>query len=292
MEIRRILLPVEFQGASSALARQAAGIARRFGAAIVVLNVVTPLSYGAGILEGNYVPTSREDLLAELIREARKELDESLASELAGLPVKRLLVEGDPALEIVKAARNEDVDLIMMPTHGRKGFRRFLLGSVTAKVLHDSHLPVWTGAHLHESSASAEFALRHVLCGLDLGPHSAGLLSWAAQFAARVQARLTVAHVTAGLETYRPAPEWPAQLTSITRQQIANLLQAAGATADTVIETGDVAKVLNEIAVQQHADLLVVGRSPSAGHLGGTGYAIVRESCNPVLSVRQVSANS
>jgi nucleotide-binding universal stress UspA family protein len=291
MEIRKILLPVEFQGASSALAHQAAGIARRFGAAIVVLNVVTPLSYGAGMLEGNYVPTSREDLLAELIREARKDVDASLASELAELPVKRLVVAGDPAVEIVKAARNEDADLIMMPTHGRKGFRRFLLGSVTAKVLHDSHLPVWTGAHLDESNAS-EFAPRHIVCGLDLGSHGAGLLSWAVQFAARFQARLTVAHVTAGLEAYRPAPEWPAQLMSITRRQIAGLLQAAETTADTVVESGDVPKVLNEIAMQKHADLLVVGRSPSAGHLGGTGYAIVRESRIPVLSVRQASANS
>jgi nucleotide-binding universal stress UspA family protein len=289
MEIRKILLPVEFQGASSALAHQAAGIARRFGATVVVLNVVTPLSYAAGMIEGNYVPTSRDDLLAELIREARKDLDASLQPELAGLPVKRLLVEGDPALEIVKAARSENVDLIMMPTHGRKGFRRFLLGSVTAKVLHDSHVPVWTGAHLDESG-SAEFSLRHVLCGVDLGPHSAELLSWAAQMAAVFQAKLTVVHIAAGLEAYSPAPEWHAELALVTRQQITKLLESTGATADIIVESGDVAKLLNENAVQQRADLLVVGRRPSAGHLGGTGYAIIRESRTPVVSVRRASS--
>ncbi|MGA8595805.1 MAG: universal stress protein [Bryobacteraceae bacterium] len=47
---------------------------------------------------------------------------------------------GDPAAAIVKCAQAEQVDLIMMPTHGYGPYRKFLLGSVTAKVLHDSDL--------------------------------------------------------------------------------------------------------------------------------------------------------
>src|SRR5207245_2957797 len=54
---------------------------------------------------------------------------------------------GDPAAEITHYAEKNQVDLIMMPTHGYGRFRNMLLGSVTAKVLHDAHCPIWTAAH-------------------------------------------------------------------------------------------------------------------------------------------------
>ena len=57
-----------------------------------------------------------------------------------------------------------------MPTHGYGPFRRFLLGSVTAKVLHDVDCPVWTGPHLEQ--APQWKSVRRVACALDLGPHS------------------------------------------------------------------------------------------------------------------------
>jgi nucleotide-binding universal stress UspA family protein len=290
MNIHTILLPIDFQSPPAGLVHQAAAIARQFRSTIVILSVVTPLSYSAGMLQGGYVPAGREDLLAELIRQARKNLDQCLQPELAGLPVKRILVEGDPALEIVKASLNENADLIMMPTHGRKGFRRFLLGSVTAKVLHDSQIPVWTGAHL-EDAPPTELAIRNVVCGIDLGPHSRSTASWASQMVEAFHARLTLVHITAGLEIYGPAPEWEGALAGMAEQRIAALLASIGATGDVVIESGDPAKLLNQIVVQRKADLLVVGRSASPGHLGGTGYGIVRESRIPVVSVRYAQNN-
>jgi len=59
-----------------------------------------------------------------------------------------VLKEGDPAQQIVEYARTTDVDLIMMPTHGYGRFRAALLGSVTAKVIHDSLCALWTSAHI------------------------------------------------------------------------------------------------------------------------------------------------
>jgi nucleotide-binding universal stress UspA family protein len=237
------------------------------------------------MLEGGYVPTSREDLLQQLIAQAQKDLDRCLQPELAGLPVKRVLVPGDPAREIVQAARSENADLIMMPTHGRKGFRRFILGSVTAKVLHDSSAPVWTAAHLEEAP-SPDFAVRKIACGIDLSQHSRSLASWAVQMATAFQAQLTFVHITAGLDAYGPAPEWKATLADLAARQMAELQSAIGSQAQVVIRSGDVARLLNQVALQEGADLLVVGRRPSPGHLGGTGYGIIRESRIPVVSVR------
>ena len=64
-------------------------------------------------------------------------------SELDGIAVTRVLLRGNPAHEIVKTARDHNVDLIAMSTRGEGVFYRFLLGSVTAKVLHEIQCPVW-----------------------------------------------------------------------------------------------------------------------------------------------------
>jgi hypothetical protein len=72
------------------------------------------------------------------------------------------------APEIVDAARRWGADLLMMPTHGRGTFRRLLLGSVTAKVLHDLECPVWTDVHSETAPPIEEIHCRRILCAVDL----------------------------------------------------------------------------------------------------------------------------
>jgi nucleotide-binding universal stress UspA family protein len=288
LKIGRILLPIDFQSPSKRVVHQAAALARHFHSEIVMLHVVTPLSYSAGMIEGNYVPANLDDLLKELLRQAQKQLDQTLGPEFEGIDVKRMLLEGDPALTIVKTARAEKADLIAMPTHGYGAFRRFLLGSVTAKVLHDSDCPVWTGAHLEEEPAR-EFSIRNILCAVDLSPHSSKTVQWAAQMAAEFGARLTLAHITAGMEIYGPGPyqvdpSWTERLVSSANRQLANLQQEVGTKAEVFIGSGDVPKLLSQAAEQTSADVLIIGR-PSSGRLRATGYGIIRESPIPVLSV-------
>ncbi len=288
LRIGRILLPIDFQDPSKRVVHQAAAIARHYHSEIVMLHVVTPLSYSAAMIEGNYVPANLGDLLKELIRQAQKQLDQALGPELDGIVVKRMLLEGDPALTIVQTSRVEKADLIAMPTHGYGAFRRFLLGSVTAKVLHDSDCPVWTGAHLEEEPAR-EFSIRNILCAVDLSPHSAKTVQWAAQMAAEFEARLTLAHITSGMEIYGPGPyqvdpSWTEARAHSARSQLANLQQKVGTEAEVFIGSGDVPKLLSHAAVQSSADVLIIGR-PSGGRLRATGYGIIRESYVPVLSV-------
>ena len=131
--------------------------------------------------------------------------------------------------EIVKTARDRNVDLIVMSTHGHGAFYRFLLGSVTAKVLHESQCPVWTGAHLEEAPAR-EFSIRHVLCSVDLSPHSRHTASLAAELAAAVDAKLTLVHITASVEIYGPGgsyvdPVWKEKIVGFATEEIAKLQQ-------------------------------------------------------------------
>jgi nucleotide-binding universal stress UspA family protein len=288
--MKNILLPVALPKTALGVVHQAAFLARHFQCEIILLHVVTSLNYPAGVLESGHELAER-DLHAAIIKRAQQELDLSLRVELDGIAVKRLLLRGDPAQEIVRTARDEKVSLVAMSTRGYGMFYRFLLGSVTAKVLHDSDCPVWTDAQWEEAP-TREFAIRNVICAVDLGPHSRNTVSRAAQIAAEFGARLTLVHNTPGVETYGPGglqvlPEWKEALVGYATGEIAKLQQDVGTKAEVIIDSGGVHKLLNRAAEQVNGDLLVIGHMPAGGHLGDndSGYAIVRESHIPVLSV-------
>jgi nucleotide-binding universal stress UspA family protein len=199
-----------------------------------------------------------------------------------------VLVKGDPAQAIVQAAEVEKADLIMMPSHGYT-FNRFLLGSVTAKVLYGTECPIWTGAHVEELP-QREFAIRNVLCAVDFGPRSQKTVSWAAQMAAEFGARLTLTHVTASVELWGPGgsyvvPGWKESFVTYASQQLADLQKEMNIKADVLIGSGDVPKVLSEVARQTKADLLVTACYPYGGNLRIHGYAIICAVPIPVLSV-------
>ncbi len=284
MNIRKILLPVDFPNPSLRVIHQAATLARHFHSEIVMLHVLSAQSQAAG------VPVDRAgwDMLAEMIRVAEKNHDESLRPELEGLAIRRIIAKGDPAPAIVEAAQVEQADLVMMPSHGYS-FNRFLLGSATAQVLHGTECPVWTGAHLEESPVT-QFAIRSVLCAIDLSSRSDQTASWAAQIADEFGGRLTLAHVTSSVELLGPGgsyivQKWKDELVSDAARRIANLQREMGIKADVFIGSGDVPKVLSEAAKQTKADLLVIECYPYGGNLRIHGYAIICAVPVPVLSV-------
>jgi len=181
--------------------------------------------------------------------------------------------------------------LIVMSTHGHGVFYRFLLGSVTAKVLHESHCPVWTGAHL-EAAPPDEFSIRHVLCSVDLSGRSRHTASLAAELAAAADATMTLVHITESVEVYGPGgphvdSAWKEMIVGFAAKEIANLQQEVGTKAEVIIDSGNVPELLNRAAKQTKADVLVLGHSPGRGHLGdnGEGYGIIRGAHIPVLSV-------
>jgi nucleotide-binding universal stress UspA family protein len=287
LNIKRILLPVDFPNTSLRAIHEAAALAHHFHSEIVMLHVVTALSHAAGVPEGG-PELAGWDMLAEIIRGAEKNLDRSLGPELDDLTIRRVLVKGGAAQAIVRVAQEERAGLIMMPSHGQT-FSRFLLGSVTAKVLHATECPVWTDAHVEESPAH-DFAIHNVLCAVDFNLHNRNAVSWAAQMAAEFGARLTLAHVTAGVELWGPGGdyvdrEWKEALVSDASQRIAKLQQDMGIKADVFIGSGDAPKVLCQAAKQTKADLLVTGCYPYGGRLRTHGYAIICAVPIPVLSV-------
>jgi nucleotide-binding universal stress UspA family protein len=263
LSVRKILVPIVFTDTSRNVAHQAAWLARHFRAEMILLHVVPPLSYPVGMLESGHEITAR-DLQAHIVQRAQKDLDQALRPELDGIAVTPVLLRGNPADEIVKTARDGNVDLIVMGTHGYGAFYRFLLGSVTAKVLHESQCPVWTGALLEEAPAR-EFSIRHVLCSVDLSDHCRHTASLAAEFATAVDAKLTLVHITASVETYGPGgsyvdPVWKEKIVGFATEEIAKLQQGAGTNAEVVIDSGNVPEMLNRAARQTKAPSQPFGR--------------------------------
>ena len=285
--VAKILLPIDFSARSTDAADAAAVVAGHFGSELALLHVLAPRF-------DLPLPTSAQmNVIHGGARaEAEEKMKEFRSNEWGHLGVKRILREGDPARMIVEYATEEHVDLIMMPTHGYGPFRRLLLGSVTAKVLHDANCPVWTATHRPDASSSVAAKPRRIACAVDLGPRSSSIVSWAGRLCREFGASLSAIHVVASLdpllEDYYPSPEWRGYVLEHAKADLARLLETAGANGDIHIEIGPIVGAVTDAAREVRADLLVIGRSSRdgiAGRLPTNAYAIIRESPCPVVSV-------
>jgi len=290
-KLTRILVPVEFSPRCSGAAHYAEALATHFHSEIVLLHVVGPVAPLYGSAEA-LAYSSIGDLTADRKAQRQSLLDAFLADELDGIAVRRVLVEDDPAGAIVQYARDESCDLIVMPTHGYGPFRRFLLGSVTAKVLHDASCPVWTGPHMEQAPVRDAIHFRKVMCAVDFGHDTRPVLNWGAGFAREFGATLAVVHAIP-LSTVRLGPvffdpEWRAHVAHTARERIDFYLQDLRIQGEVSIEIGDVPAAVSEAAKRWSADLLVIGRGHAPGLMGRlrtNAYAILRESPCPVAAI-------
>jgi nucleotide-binding universal stress UspA family protein len=286
--VNHILCPIDFSERCAGAIRYAEALGKVFSCPITLLHVLPPLHYDLSSMEVG--AAALEELFQHQTSDARKQLGEFLAPELSGLPVARRLEEGDPASTIVAVAREIGADLIVMATHGHGPFRRFILGSVTAKVLHDADCPVWTGVHLEAHSVD-EVHFRRVAAAIDLGPQSERVLLWASRFASATGAELRALHATPNLEGKAREyfdPDWRTHVVSAARDEVARLQERVGTTAQLTVDSGDATPTVCRLAGELAADVLVIGRGSSSGPFGGiraNAYSIIRQSACPVASV-------
>ena len=142
MKIERILAPVDFSEFSGLGVLQAAELAEQFGADLVVLNMVATNQAEAMVyFPGNPWEQVVGDMSQELDGFVRDSVPEEL---LRKLNVRKLVNAGVPSIQIARAAEDEDVDVIVMATHGRTGVAHAFLGSVAEAVVRIARKPVWT----------------------------------------------------------------------------------------------------------------------------------------------------
>jgi len=282
--LAKILVPIDFSERSIGAARCAQALARRFNSEVSLLHVLLTMPYGAGFEVAGGVMVA--EWLRSSAEQAARDLEGFVPCEWQGIAVKRVVLEGDPSTLIVDFAHREGSDLIVMPTHGYGPFRRFIIGSNTAKVLHDADCPVWTGIHMPDAPAEGQIEWRRILCAVDLGPQSERTLAWAAGLARACDSQLILIHALAC--TSEAEGDWRAQVRETVQEDLTHLQTKLNSQAEILIEAGEPAQVICHAATRRQADLLVIGRGSAAGVFGRlrtNAYAIIRQSPCPVVSV-------
>lgn len=143
IQLQRILVPTDFSEFSKHAQRYGCELARRFGAELHVLNVVED-TYPLVPEPGMMLPAA-SNYIQQLVVSCERALQNVPSAELSeGIEVKRKVVTGVAFLEIIRYAKTENIDLIVIGTHGRGGLVHVLMGSVAEKVVRKSPCPVLT----------------------------------------------------------------------------------------------------------------------------------------------------
>lgn len=279
---RKILCPVDFGNNSIAALDQAAKLARKDDALLYLLHV-------------EFVPMSKPAELADYditfsTEPARFRLEEIARKHLAKVRHELVVQVGWPGELIEKAARDFDVDLIVMATHGRTGMARLFLGSIAEHIVRTSERSV-----LSFGPGAAIGALKKILCPVDFDPNSISALKLGWRLAREYRAAVSLLHVVplpfepSEVPVEAPTPEWEqdtlAQLAKVAAENL-----GAKARCKLVVRRGDPALAILEVEKELRPDLIVMATHGRTGlsHmvLGSVAERTVRESTVPVLTVR------
>ena len=277
----RILCPIDFDEHSGRAVARAQDLARRDGAELRLLHVLP--------VRAESILMPRPATADQVERAARAHLDQMAALiREGGVRCEVSIVRGDPAFQILQAARDGAADMIVMATHGRKGVPRVVLGSVTEAVLHATPCPLLT---VPPRASVAGGSFRRVLCAVDFAPSSAETFSHALAMVQEAFGELTLLNVvdpaysTGTPEAVRARVE--AALDALHRrlpEQAAHWCALTDA-----VRFGDTATEILRQAAAGEADLVVIGahaRRPAvAAMVGSTADRVVREAPCPVLAV-------
>jgi nucleotide-binding universal stress UspA family protein len=299
IEFRRILCPTDLSEPSARALTYAAALGRWYGATLTVLYVVPsfdPMPVNPAGLDGTVqivYPPSKEEVLREmgpLVESAgAAPLNPALAAE-AGDPVKTIV---DQALEV-------SADVIVMGTHGRSGFERFMIGSVTEKVLRKAPCPVMTVPPQAPATLPAEVLFKRILCPIDFSPSSLQALGFALNLARQADGVVTLVHVLEWLPEEEPpvyasfnVPEYRQHLVDDTHRQLQALVAQESRTwsaIQEVVTNGRPHREVLRLAADSQSDLIVMGAQGRGGVglalFGSTTQQVVRAAPCPVLTVR------
>jgi nucleotide-binding universal stress UspA family protein len=208
---------------------------------------------------------------------------------LDGLEIHGRLLVGAPAGKILELARLERPDLIVVGTHGARGLKHVLLGSVAEEIFRHAPCPVLTTGPKLRPRLPLEATVRTVLVPVDLSPESRQAVPIAANIAHEFGACLKFLHAL-------PSEALSEVLTHQLAERISSQIHAEVGTftppscrPDIVLEFGDEAQAIVRAAHDTHSDLIVMGLhrvSTAAGLRSSVTYRTILEADCPVLTIR------
>lgn len=296
MENIKILVPLDFSDLGSEALHSAEKLAQLFNGSITPFHSYLPLNevdggpymFGMGSTSTNFEDYDEiEDALYDRLGDlAKNEIDPSLVT-------KPLVSIGNPAQSIVEEGK--DFDIIILSTHGRTGFSRFFLGSVSEKVLRMSNVPVMVVNQERELSD-----LNNILVTTDFSDHSKEAFPIAKEIARKANATLEVVNILSYDSQYEDEPD---ESKIQVREQRLNVLakELLHDLGDLVVTNVIVSAntpheaILNYNLNNQH-DLIVMSTVGRTGidylMMGSTTANVVRHVNSPVLSVNPKAESS
>lgn len=290
-QIDRILCPVDFSQFSTKAYDYAYSLARHYGAKLLLQHVVAPIggSYPLYALPGASLATIDWDLTADAEKRL-KEIVEKRASN--GCQAEFVVHKGYIPEAILAFAASQHIDMIVMGTHGRRGWDRLVTGSVTERVLRKAGCPVLVVRKpVHDfvdpNVTDNVVRLQKILFCTDFSENSSAALEYAVSLAQEYLAELTNGHV---LEEF-PGTDLPAKT-----QEIEHKLRQAIppkvldlCRVELKVRMGKPYQEIIQLAVEDRTDLVVLGiRGRSATDLavfGSTTNRVIQLGPCPVLAV-------
>jgi nucleotide-binding universal stress UspA family protein len=290
LPFRRILVPIDYSDPCRAVMPYVAQTARHFRAELTLVHALGP-----GSLAVSDLMLSDPNLTEEVQAIQQARLADFAGETFPGLRVETLTAVGEPGAVIRDTIHKQGADLIMMATHGHGPMRRMLLGSITAKVLHDVTTPVWTAVGQHTNGRTPAMPYRSILCAIDHTAESEGVLRAGAALAVSYGASLSLVNVVE-----MPPATWEIDIAGLRenlveasrvqlREMEASLSAQIGAVhlSHNVLEDAVSHGICRE-AERVKADLIIAGRGHAQaafGRIWSNLYQIVREAPCPVLSL-------
>jgi nucleotide-binding universal stress UspA family protein len=298
--VKNVLFATDFSATSNAALPYAAAICRRFGATLHAAHVLSDASLL--MMTGGVDYVSMSTIYEDAHDEAKGKLEE-LSAHLEGIEHRNYVRHGQVWKSLAGIVDENQIDLIVVGTHGRSGFGKLLLGSVAEDILRHAPCPVLTvgpkvsgraklpvfPAHVRDL-APAELELRHVLFATDFSQYALYAAQEAVALAEEFRSHLTLLHVMEDYAELGSRPERMAQNVCRLKALIPSgaALQYA---PDSVLEFGSAADGIVKVASSREADMIVLGaRASGQGgttHLPwSTAHHVIAQAHCPVLTLR------
>lgn len=292
LEIKLIHCPVDFSEFSIRAYLYALSLAEHYGAKLVAQHVVEISHYPYAdyvASTGDYAEFSRT------LREGRKQqLQEFVKTHSHEVVRSELVVhEGTAPDCILSYAAKHSADLIVLGTHGRRGYDRVVLGSVTNRVMRRASCPVLAICNPQQSSAESQepqhsHQLRRILFCTDFSENSERAFNYAVSATQEYDAELTLLHVVE--ETRNPDKAQAAMATATGRLDKMISIEMGGALkVKKAVRMGKPYQQIIELAVEAQTDTIVMGvrgrGSVDLAVFGSTTYRVLQLGPCPVLAV-------
>lgn len=284
ISFKNILFLTDFSEASETALAYARGFARHFGAQVYPAHACDPV-----ILTESAAP----NVLDEVEQNSRQRLIQLAGKHsFTGTP---LFARGSVEAAAPTWINEHGIDLIVMGTHGRRGLKHFLLGSVAEAIFRSATCPVLTvGPHV-TVRPYRDFKAEKVLFPTDLGPHAEFATQYALSVAKENNAQITFMHVVPLDQAFQRDR---AELVDAAYKKLEKLIPpeiVQTCKPEFKVEVGDPAKELLGFAEEERPDLIVLGlpegKKFNGGFRTGVTYQIVASAPCPVLTVRDFTTD-